>query len=475
VTKDWDHDLWPLSRPLSRRRFLELTGATAVLVAAGCGGGEEEAEGPGVPKTKFIEPRQKLSGDLSILMWSHFVPSHDKWFDPFAKDWGKRYGVNVTVDHIDTATVPARISAEIAAGKGHDLIQHIAPLPQFEPSTVNMSDVTQEAIKRYGKQLGICRKSSFNPTTRKFFAYSPGWVPDPGDYRKSMWKKAGFASGPRSWDDLLKGGAEIKDKQDVQLGIGLSQEIDSNMAMRALMYSYGASEQDANENVTINSPETVAAVEYMKKLFEGAMTDEVFGWNAASNNQGLISGELSYILNSISGYRTSQMANPEVAGDTAFVSALKGPKTALVTSHVMYNWITPKYSKNVDAAKEFLLHYTENFAQATANSKLYDFPAWSDRAPKLDEWLDKDPYKSKPANLLAVLKDAESWSTNVGHPGPSNTAIGEAFGTFVVPNMFAAAARGRKSPQEAVADAESQMKPIFEKWKKRGLIGGGSA
>jgi len=41
--------------------------------------------------------------------------------------------------------------------------------------------------------------------------------------------------------------------------------------------------------------------------------------------------------------------------------------------------------------------------------------------------------------------------------------------------MFAEAARGKKSPQQAVADAEAQMKPVFEKWKRRGLIGGGSA
>jgi len=453
---------------------LELTGATA-LVLAGCGGDDNEPERQaGAPATKFRKPSTKLSGELRILMWSHFVPSHDDWFDPFAKEWGDRYGVDVTVDHIDTAAVPTRISSEISAGQGHDLIQHIAPLPQFEPSVVDMRDVTEEAVKRYGKQLDICRRSSLNPTTNRFFAYSPGWVPDPGDYRASMWKKAGFPDGPSSWNDLLEGGSKIKSDQDVQLGIGMSQEIDSNMAARALLYSFGASEQDENENVTINSDATVEAVAFMKKLFEGAMTDEVFAWNAASNNQGLISGELSYILNSISGWRTAQDANPEVADDTLFVSALEGPQAKLVTSHVMYNWITPKYSKNVDAAKEFLLHYTENYAQATDNSKLYDFPAFADRVPKLDAWLDKDPFGGRPRDLLAVLKDATDWSTNVGHPGPASTAIGEVFGTFVIPNMFATAARGRKSPQQAVADAEAQMKPIFEKWKRRGLIGGGS-
>ncbi len=40
------------------------------------------------------------------------------------------------------------------------------------------------------------------------------------------------------------------------------------------------------------------------------MTDEVFAWKAASNNQGLIAGNLSYIVNSISAWRTAQEANP---------------------------------------------------------------------------------------------------------------------------------------------------------------------
>ena len=65
------------------------------------------------------------------------------------------------------------------------------------------------------------------------------------------------------------------------MGLGMSQEIDSNMVGHALMWSFGGSVQDANEKVMLNSPETVAAVEFMEKLFDQAMTPEVFSWNAA--------------------------------------------------------------------------------------------------------------------------------------------------------------------------------------------------
>src|SRR5215207_9826160 len=461
---------------LSRRALLQAAGLTAVASAVGACASEES--GPPAPpagaepEPTFTEPASKLSGDLKILLWSHFVPSHDKWFDPFAKDWGKKVGVNVTVDHIDNVQIPARISAEIQAGQGHDLIQFIAPLSQFEPSVNDMKDVTDEAVKRWGQQLELCKQSSFNPATGRYYSYSPGWVPDPGDYRTSLWTAVGMPKGPTTWDELLQGGAEIKKSKGTQLGIGMSQEIDSNMAGRALMWSYGASVQDENERVVINSEETVAAVEFMTKLFKQAMTDEVFSWNPASNNQGLVAGKLSYILNSISAWRTAQGSRPDVANDVGFVPALRGPADARAAQHVLYNWIIPKHAANADAAKEFLLYYTENFASATWHSKLYDFPAFAERVPQLNGWLAKDPYGANPADKLAFLKDATEWSTNIGYPGPSNTAIGEVFGTFVIPNMFASAARGEASPKEAVAQAEAQIKPIFEKWRKRGLVGG---
>ncbi len=469
---------------ISRRVFLQGVAASALTpqLLAACGGDEEETspttaapEEVGAPETTVLEePASALSGDLRILMWSHFVPSHDQWFDGFARDWGQAVGVNVTVDHINTAEVPGQITSQIAAGSGHDLIQHISAIPQFEPSVLDLTDVVTEAEGRYGEMLDVCRRSSFNPNTDKFFAYAPGWAPDPGNYRRTLWEAVGLPEGPSSWDELLEGGSEIRSSQGIQLGIGMSQEIDSNMAGLALLWSFGGSVQDDGENVVLNSPETVAAVEYMSDLFSGAMTDEVFAWNAASNNQGLATGALSYILNSISAYRTAQEQNPVVAEDVFFVPALEGPETALAAQHVLYNWIVPNYAANPDAAKEFLLHYTANYAQATYNSKLYDFPAFIERVPNLDAWLSEDPFGSTPPDKLAFMTfdEAVKWTTNIGHPGPTNPAIGEVFGTNIIPNMLASAARGEMNPEDAVTAAEDQVRRIFDRWRGQGLVGG---
>jgi multiple sugar transport system substrate-binding protein len=390
------------------------------------------------------------------------------------REWGEQVGVEVNVDHIAVADVPAAIASEIQSGQPeHDLMQYIAVLSQHEPSVVDMADVVAEAENRYGEMLDLTRRSSFNPNTGKYYAYAPSWVPDPGDYRQSLWEPVGFPDGPRTWDDLLQGGSEIFANEGVQLGIGMSQEIDSNMALRALMWSFGGSIQDANEAVVINSDATIAAIEYMNELFANAMTPEVFAWNAASNNQGINAGELSYILNSISAYRTAQDEGLEVADDIFFSAALEGPEAAVVASHVMYNWIIPDTPDvNVAAAQEFLLHYTENLAPVAWHSKLYDFPAFPERVPELENWLDDDPFGSQPADKLAVLKDAINWATNIGHPGPANPAVGQIFGESIIPVMFAEAAQGTKSPADAVSDAEAQINAIFDEWRNRGLIGG---
>jgi ABC-type glycerol-3-phosphate transport system substrate-binding protein len=461
--------------PHSRRHFLQSMSAAAVgasVAARGWRPGTTEPPSE-APEEVFSEPASALSGSLRILLWSHFVPSADEWFDPFAQAWGEQVGVDVTVDHINNTEIVPRTTAEIQAGSGHDLIQYIATLAQFEPSVLSLTDVNEEAANRWGEQLELCRKSSFNPTTENFYAYSPGWVPDPGDYRKSLWEPVGFPNGPATWDDLLVGGTEIRESQGVPVGIGLSQEIDSNMAGSALMWSYGASVQDENENVTINSPETIAAVELMTQLFQGAMSDEVFAWDPASNNQGLVAGQLSFILNSISAWRTAQDTDPEISDDIFFVPALEGPATAIAAQHVLYNWIVPTHAENPDAAKEFLLHYTANHAAVTYHSKLYDLPAWASLVPDRDAWLTNDPFNANPPDKLALLTGATEWSTNIGHPGPASPAAAEIFNTFVVSNMLARAARGEQTAAESVAQAEEECNNIFTKWRDEGLVGGG--
>lgn len=467
-------------RRLSRRDFMKLTaGAAGATLAAG---------NVGSLLTTIVRAQQR---ELRIMTWSHFVPAFDTWFDPWAEKWGQGKGIRVSVDHISFADIIPRANAEVAAQSGHDLFFFLSPPSAFEQQVLDLSDINREAERRYGPIVPLVRKSTFNANTRKFFGFSDNWVPDPGDYLKTVWTAAGFPNGPATWDDLLTGGRRIKERfREIQIpvGIGFSQDIDSNMATHAIMWAFGASEQDADENVTLNAEQTVAAVEFGARLFRETMNPAVLSWNAASNNQALNARQTAYILNSISAYRTAQDNQLPVADDIFFVPALRGPRAAWASEHVMGAWAIWRFARNPDNAKAFLLDLVDNYREAVIASKLYNFPSFMGSvaaktvpvAQKPDEgrkWVRaavlKDPFKSKPENKLAVLADAESWSTNPGHPGPANPAIGEIFDTFVIPDMFAKAATGQLNPRQAVTEADRRVKDIFTKWRRLGLVGGG--
>jgi len=463
------------TRSISRRGVIRGAGVAGMSAAIGAHGAYAQNATP-----VETSPSVDISGtSLNILLWSHFVPVFDTWFDQFVTDWGTANGVTTKVDHINTADVPATFAAEISAGQGHDIVEHIASLPQYEESVLDMTDLVAEATARHGAQLDMCKKNSFNPTTNKFYGFVHGYAPDPANYRKSLWSAIGMDDGPTTFDELLDGGTQIWNDQGVQMGIGMSQEIDSNMAAQAMIWAFGGAVQDEGENITINSPETLAAVENMKSLFESCMTPEVFGWNAASNNQLLVAGQASYILNSISAYRTAQEQQPDVAEDIYFGTPLLGPggaERALAHGHAVFNSMIPTYSQNQDTAKEFLLHLVANYKAASDAGKFYNFPAFPDTYPELIQDggpLDNDPHGSNPPDKMGVLKTANDWTVNLGWPGPANAMIGECFNTFILSDMMAKAARGDMAPQDAIIEAETKLNEIAATWRERGLMGGG--
>ncbi len=75
-----------------------------------------------------------------------------------------------------------------------------------------------------------------------------------------------------------------------------------------------------------------------------------------------------------------------------------------------------------------------------------------------------------PHDKYKVLGDVLTWATNVGHPGYATAAIDETFSTWVLNTMFAKAATGTLSPQDAISEAEANCKQIWQKWQERGLI-----
>jgi multiple sugar transport system substrate-binding protein len=442
---------------VNRRDFLKKTGTGALAVGVGAH----------VSRPRLARAAAKK---LRILQWVHFVPAYDEWFNKkYAVEWGKKNDTDVTVDNIGIAGINPRAAAEISAQKGHDLFLLNWPPPSLEEQTVDMSDVYQEISKKFGKPIDLAVKSTYNPKTKKYYAFSPSFTPDPVNYRQDLFGEVGMAGGPKTWDDVRIKGAEIKKKRNVPVGVGLANEIDTGMAMRTIMYAFGSHEQDAQGNLTLNSKQTLEAIKFVKALFTEAMTPEVFTWDASSNNRAMIAGTLSLALNAISITRTAEKDNPEISKKIQLTKALRGPARAIGLEHVMQCYVTWKFSENIEGAKKFLVDYTTDFGQAFRAGEFYDFPCFEKSVPDLQKLIANDP-KGHPADKYKVLDDVLNWATNVGYPGYANAAIDEIFSTWVLNVMFAKAASGSATPEEALREADAACKRIFAKWKEKGLV-----
>jgi multiple sugar transport system substrate-binding protein len=429
--------------------------ATAASLAAGVG--------------PFVHVRPaRAAKTLRILQWSHFVPAYDKWFNnTYTKQWGKKNDTEVIVDNINLALIESRAAAEVSAQKGHDLVLFLAPPAVYEDQVADMNDVYAECEKRHGKPIDLAVKSTYNPKTKRYFAFSDSFVPDPVNYRTDLWGEIGMR--PDTWEDIRVGGKKIKDKTGIPVGIGLSAEIDTAMAMRAIMYSFGAHEQDAEGNLTINSPQTLEALKFVKALFEETETPEVLAWDASSNNRQMLAGRSSLVLNAISVTRTGENNKMPIHEKIGIAKAAKGPVRRMGLEHVMDCYVTWKFSENIDGAKKFLIDYVDNFKQGFQASEFYNFPCFSSTVPDLKQLISNDP-KAVPPDKYAVLSDVLDWATNVGYPGYSTAAIADTWQTWLINTMFAQCATGAETPEDALKQADTKMKAIWAKWKDRGMI-----
>src|SRR6185436_8188309 len=166
---------------LSRREFLKKAGVGAAAI------GVAGATAP----YSFADPlRYKgrwLSGKLTALTWVHFVPSYDQWLDPWAKAWGEKNDVQVNIEHINNGLLDTRAAAEVAAQSGHDLFFNLHPMASYEDQVINHAPIIQEIQRKVGPYGDLGKKSTYNPKTKKYFAVSDNYVPDPVVWRRDLW------------------------------------------------------------------------------------------------------------------------------------------------------------------------------------------------------------------------------------------------------------------------------------------------
>src|SRR6266851_9056965 len=373
-------------------------------------------------------PAQIRGTTLRMLKWSHFVPAYDQWFDKFAQEWGEKNGVRVLVDHIPHLELPARYAAEFAAGAGHDLIYFVGQIltGHYYRNLVDMTDVAGRLAKKYGGWMPSATSAAQVGGT--WYGIPDFFIAIPVLWRKDLFDQHGLAA-PDTWEKFRTAARTLKPTGH-PTGIQFSHCNDANHNWRAVLYCFGARETDpSGREVLLDSKETREALRFAKALYEEGMTPEVFSWDDAADNRYLASGVACWVHDAISAYRTTEDTNPPVFKNTFLGLEPQGLPVKRVSVAAPNVWMVWKFSKNQQAAKEWLSYLLDNDLVGMVESRGYNMPYLNDRYKKPMPVIGTDP-------KLQILQDFPKIVAFYGYPGPSTTPIQEIVNTFVFPDMI---------------------------------------
>jgi multiple sugar transport system substrate-binding protein len=422
---------------ITRRGFLRIGGPALVGIAGVLGGA----------------PASWAARELGILTAVNYAPSSDVKLDELGKRFAKAAGVNVRINHVQSVQMPAKLSSELMARSGHDIMSLEMHYPWlFQPGLVDVSDIAGELARKHGEWYPLLKEHA--QVKGQWLGIPLLFTSFPGSHRIDLFEQVGERP-PDTWEDLLRAGRKLK-KLGHPVGFAISQTTDSVTTIYSILWCFGAKDvAEDGKTVTINSKETEAAVDYIRALYADAMDPAVLSWDNASNNQYLNSGVGSWIHNPISHYVVAKEKKMPVAEQTGFHPSPAGPagRHTVGVPRSLGIW---KFSKNVDVAREFLRWFYEpaQYHEWVMSGDNYNHPVWRDMENH-PVW-DIDP-KYKP------LRSVIQYSHLYGWPAPADERIQLVTNSYIIPNMVAKAVTNASKPKEAIAWAETEIKRMFEK------------
>jgi len=401
--------------------------------------------------------KPEAGAKLTLMRWKRFVPAEDEAFNAIVAAFKAATGTEFTVFSESFEDLQPKASVAANTGAGLDMVWGTHALPQLFPTkVVKMNDVADYLGKKYG---------GWSDGPARTVKSGDDWLGIPIatvggylTYRKSATDKAGFKDFPKDFPGFLEMCKALK-ANNTPAGFALGHATgDANGWCQWLLWAHGGKVVNEKNEVVIDSPETIAALEYVKELYPSFIPG-VLSWNDSNNNKAFLAGEISLTLNGISiwtvGKNSPDPKQQEIAKDMDHAAAPVGPvgkPTEQQNVLVAYGY---KYSKYPKAVKEYI-----RFMWEKENYDAWEVASNGYVAPPLPAYNDNPVWTSDPK--ITPFRDCLKRCLDNGYAGDLGNASAGVMGDFVVVDMFAEAASGSASPKEAAARAAERAKRYYQ-------------
>ena len=438
----------------NRRDFLKISAGVAAGTAAASVGSEAMAQAKGGPALGL---KPEKGAKLRVLKWKRFVQGDEDLFNANIKKFTEKTGIEVRIDYEGFEDVRPKAAVAANVGSGPDIIYGFFDDPHLYPDKLlDVTDVANYLGGKYGGWYDVCK--TYGMSGNKWISIPLGAAGATFVHRISHMQAAGFKEFPKDMGGFLELCKALKAK-GTPAGFALGNATgDGNSWCHWLVWAFGGRMVDEKNNVVINSPETIKALEYSKELY-ATFVPGTLSWLDPNNNKAFLDGQISVTNNGISVYYAAKNATDpkvkEMAPDIGHAAFPIGPVGRSTELHLFTEAMIFKYTKAPQAAKAFVTFMMEkeqykpwqqaSIGYVTQPLKAYESnPIWTSD-PK------NTPYRDCVKNMTP-----NSYAGKLGYASAGTMA------DFVMVNMVAEAASGSKTPKEAAERAQARAQRYYK-------------
>jgi multiple sugar transport system substrate-binding protein len=279
-------------------------------------------------------------------------------------------------------------------------------------------------------------------------------------YRKDLFEAAGIAV-PTTWDEWLAAAKALHNPDGGVAGMALPAKqgtYDADQFWMQLVLQAGGGIADADGNLTIDSPENLAALKFEKEMVDCCTARGTASWSFTEVMRAYEQGQAAMAFGHGGFISDIQRNAPEIFANTGVLPVLIGPGGPEAQHIVSFAnpWMIYKQTEHPEEAKVFLrwMMDPQNLR------KLYEAEP-GNKWPVYKSLLDIPVYQS---NELIAEVARQTVENGVDYWYPNNAAavgIGS-MGTSLTDIIVNPVVTGSRSPEDALADAQEQLEPLFQ-------------
>jgi multiple sugar transport system substrate-binding protein len=397
---------------------------------------------------------------LIILAGQWYVPENNTQLDQLAADVARDTGMEIRVERFAGDELMTKTASVVGSGRGADLAVGVEFDTYLYASKLNdVTELADEIGRTYGGWYDVAKAACV--VGGRWKSLCIGQAPAAWNYRTDQFAAAGINAFPDSFADLLKA-ARALHANGTPIGMTLGHASgDARSTNYPVLWAFGGREFEADgRTVAINSPQTLAAVEWYAEIYKYFIPGTT-AWLDPDNNQAFLAGKCSATVNVNTIYLAARAASATDPAKKALAENMnhglwpRGPAGRFANYNINV-WLPLAASPNKAGQLHFLRAWYDRafLPKWTRTGQSYFIPTFTG-------FETEDVWPSDPK--LAIFRELNKLNRLAGYAGPPTPAAAEAVSKYLLVDMFAKACTGQLTPRDAVAWAEKEYEQIAKK------------